>query len=77
MRLMLVKRIGNQIKCMKRFFTLPEDVTLIRDDDKAGLTGNKRYRLSFTMRLQLLTSYSASLQAMRSVTGNLYLLSLN
>lgn len=62
---------------MKRFFTLPEDVTLIRDDDKAGLTGNKRYRLSLTMRLQLLTSYSASLQAMRSVKGSLYLLSLN
>lgn len=62
---------------MKRFFTLPEDVSLIRDNDKAGWAGNKHYRLSLSMRLRLLTSYSASLQAMRGVTGSLYFLSLN
>ncbi|MDD2962724.1 MAG: hypothetical protein PHQ65_07660 [Bacteroidales bacterium] len=62
---------------MKKNSTLPENVSLTRDGDEYRSPGNHRLRLPFNLKLLLLTSYSASLEALHGKTGSEYLLTLN
>jgi len=61
---------------MKKISTLSENVSFTRDESPLS-NGLHRFRLPFKMRLHLLTSYSASLQAMRGQTGSQFFLTLN